>query len=413
MDNSSKKVGVSRKGKIVTVLSIDGGGIKGIIPATLLAYLESKLQELDGPSVRIADYFDVVAGTSTGGLVTAMLTVPGADGRPLYEAKKITSFFLENCPKIFPQTSGWNLLANMGKMIGTMTGPRYDGKYLRQLLKEQIGTLTIKQTVTDVVIPTFDIKNLQPIIFSTDDAKIEVSKDALLVDVCLGTSAAPTYLPAHSFETKYADGTTRTFDLVDGAIAANNPTQIAVTHIVTEILLGKFEFLENREKVGISRMLVLSLGTGEAKMEQRFSADQVSNWGIFSWIINMKGSSPIIDCFSAASSDMVDIHVSTLFQAVHAQDNYLRIQEDSLTGDSSSLDVATSENLNRLVEIGDELLKKKVSRVNLETGIFEPVIGGGAGTNQEALDSFALRLSDERKYRQGIQVSNSSESTYI
>ncbi|XP_037419641.1 patatin-like protein 3 [Triticum dicoccoides] len=60
-------------GSIVTVLSIDGGGVRGIIPGTILAFLEEKLQELDGPDVRIADYFDVIAGTSTGGLVTAML----------------------------------------------------------------------------------------------------------------------------------------------------------------------------------------------------------------------------------------------------------------------------------------------------------------------------------------------------
>ncbi|XP_022861960.1 patatin-like protein 1 [Olea europaea var. sylvestris] len=91
------------KGRIVTVLSIDGGGIRGIIPGTFLAFLEAKLQELDGPNARIADYFDVVAGTSTGGLIATMLTAPGEDNRPLYAAKNITSFYLEHGPKIFPE----------------------------------------------------------------------------------------------------------------------------------------------------------------------------------------------------------------------------------------------------------------------------------------------------------------------
>ncbi|KAG8384416.1 hypothetical protein BUALT_Bualt04G0115700 [Buddleja alternifolia] len=90
------------KGRIVTILSLDGGGIRGIIPGRILANLESKLQELDGPNARIADYFDVIAGTSTGGLITAMLTAPGKDNRPLFPANNITSFYLQHSPQIFP-----------------------------------------------------------------------------------------------------------------------------------------------------------------------------------------------------------------------------------------------------------------------------------------------------------------------
>ncbi|PKI46097.1 hypothetical protein CRG98_033492 [Punica granatum] len=92
-------------GNLITILSIDGGGVRGIIPATILSFLESQLQELDGEDVRLADYFDVVAGTSTGGLLTAMLTAPDKnnDNRPLFAAKDVRSFYLEHCPKIFPQ----------------------------------------------------------------------------------------------------------------------------------------------------------------------------------------------------------------------------------------------------------------------------------------------------------------------
>ncbi|CAN4079643.1 unnamed protein product [Withania somnifera] len=90
-------------GKLITILSIDGGGIRGIIPGVILAYLESQLQELDGEDARIADYFDLIAGTSTGGLVTAMLAAPNKNKRPLYAAKDITPFYLEHSPKIFPQ----------------------------------------------------------------------------------------------------------------------------------------------------------------------------------------------------------------------------------------------------------------------------------------------------------------------
>jgi predicted acylesterase/phospholipase RssA len=89
-------------GRCVTVLSIDGGGVRGIIPGTILAFLEEKLQEIDGPDARIADYIDVISGTSTGGLVTAMLTAPDKKGRPLFAARDITNFYLDHSPKIFP-----------------------------------------------------------------------------------------------------------------------------------------------------------------------------------------------------------------------------------------------------------------------------------------------------------------------
>ncbi|GJY17829.1 patatin-like protein 2 [Tanacetum coccineum] len=90
-------------GNYITILSIDGGGIRGIIPGVILEYLESQLQRLDGPEARLVDYFDVIAGTGTGGLVTTMLTAPNQNYRPLFAAKEIVSFYLDNCPKIFKQ----------------------------------------------------------------------------------------------------------------------------------------------------------------------------------------------------------------------------------------------------------------------------------------------------------------------
>ncbi|KAM7507057.1 hypothetical protein LguiA_017510 [Lonicera macranthoides] len=386
----------SIRGKMVTVLSIDGGGIRSIIPGTILAFLESKLQQLDGADTRIADYFDVVAGTSTGGLVTVMLTAPNKDSRPIYAAKDINNFYLEHAPKIFPRKSRNKFIHSVRNLFGAIKGPKYDGVYLRSLVKELLGDLSIKQTLADVIIPAFDIKRLQPVIFSTDNAKVDVLKDALLSDICLGTSAAPTYLPGHYFETKDANGNARSFDLIDGWVAANNPTQMALTHITKEVLTGNYQFVQI-EPMDCTRMLVLSLGTGIAKHEGKYNAVMASKWGLICWVYN-NGSTPIIDVFSEASADMVDIHVSTLFQSLRSEKNYLRIQEDGLTGDTSSVDVATTENLNALVEIGNKLLEKSVSRVNLETGMFEAV--EGEGTNAEALTRFAQLLSEERKLRQ-------------
>ncbi|KAL1183515.1 hypothetical protein V6Z11_A02G188300, partial [Gossypium hirsutum] len=374
------------KRKMVTVLSIYGGGIRGIIPSVLLASLESKLQELDGPNARIADYFDIVAGTSTGGLIATMLTAPNKDNgrQPLYEAKDIAKFYLEHSPKIFPQDRQH-----------TSTGPKYDGKYLSSLINQLLGDITLKQTLTNLVLPTFDIKLLQPVIFSTNDAAVNDWKNAKLADACIGTSAAPTLLPAHRFETKGSDGKTHSFDLIDGGVAANNPTLIAISHVWMESFKQNAKF-KDIEPMDNKRMLVLSLGTGSASIDvPKYDVVTANNWGMLDWIFH-NGNTPLLDAYGQASSDMVDFHVSALFRTSRCKENYLRIQDDSLTGAASTADIATEENLQKLVEIGNEILKKPVSKLNFETGRLEEDEGL---TNEEALAKFAIRLHEQRCFR--------------
>lgn len=347
---------------------------------------------MDGEDARIADYFDVIAGTSTGGLVTAMLTAPNENNRPLYAAKDIKDFYLENCPKIFPQEN--NLLGQAAQELRLLSGPKYDGKYLHNLVQEKLGKTKLHQTLTNVVIPTFDIKLLEPTVFSSYAIKNDPSLDGILSEICIGTSAAPTFLPAHYFETTNSDGSKREFNLTDGGVAANNPTLVAMSEVTKEISKGNPDF-SPMEPLEYDRFLVLSLGTGTAKVEQKYDADKAAKWGILAWVVN-GASSPLVDIFTEASSDMVDFHLSTIFRALQCEANYLRIQDDTLTGDLASADIATKKNLENLVQVGDKLLKKLASRVNLRTGSVEPV---NQGTNEDALKRFAETLSKEKRLR--------------
>ncbi|XP_006829698.2 patatin-like protein 2 [Amborella trichopoda] len=380
-------------GDYVTILSIDGGGIRGIIPATILSFLESELQKLDGEEVRLADYFDVIAGTSTGGLVTAMITTPGNNDRPLYAAKDITTFYLDHCPKIFPQSSGF--LGSAFKFTSAVTGPKYDGKYLHKIVRKELGDKRLHETLTNVVIPTFDIRLLQPTVFSSYQIKADKSKDALLSDISIGTSAAPTFLPAYYFENEGNDGKIQSFNLVDGAMAANNPTLVAMGELTREIFNQNPDFFTIKP-MDYRRFLVVSLGTGTSSSTDNYSAKDAAKWGVLGWLYN-SGGTPLIDTFQQASADMVDIHISVVFKALDSEQSYLRIQDDTLTGDTSSVDIATEKNLKDLVKVGTELLQKQVSRVNLETGKFEPV--PNEGTNEQALIRFAKLLSKERRTR--------------
>ncbi|CAL4983233.1 unnamed protein product [Urochloa decumbens] len=388
-------------GKLITILSIDGGGIRGLIPATIVAFLEAKLQELDGPDARIADYFDVIAGTSTGALLTSMLAAPDDNKRPLFAAKDLNTFYLENGPKIFPEKKA-GLLTPVVKLVGAVTGPKYDGVFLHDKIKSLTHDVRIADTVTNVIVPAFDVKYLQPVIFSTYEAHHDPLKNAHLSDICISTSAAPTYFPAHFFTTDDGKGGSREYHLVDGGVAANNPTMVAMSMLTKEVLRHNPDFNPGKPS-DYRNYLIISIGTGSAKQAEKYTAPQCAKWGLIQWLYN-GGFTPIIDIFSHASSDMVDIHAAVLFEALHCEKNYLRIQDDSLTGDKSSVDIATKENMEALIGIGNELLKKPVSRVNIDTGVYEPV--NGEGTNKEALARFAKILSDERRLRQSKLNSN-------
>ncbi|KAJ4963523.1 hypothetical protein NE237_023462 [Protea cynaroides] len=382
-------------GNLVTILSIDGGGIRGIIPATILEFLESQLQELDGEEARLADYFDVIAGTSTGGLVTAMLTAPDKNNRPLFAAKDIKPFYLENGPKIFPQKSG-GLFSTIVKLFKTVAGPKYDGKYLHEVIRNNLGTTRLSQTLTSIVIPTFDIMQLQPTIFSSYEVSKDPTMNAQLSDICIGTSAAPTYLPTYYFKNEDKEGNVREFNLTDGGVAANNPTLVAIGEVTKQVFRKDQDFFPIKP-MDYGRFLVISIGTGAAKIEKKYNAKKAAKWGAIDWV-HYDGSTPIVNVFSQASADMVDLHLGVVFQALHSEDNYLRIQDDTLSGTVASVDISTKENLNNLLNVGEELLNKPLSRVNLDTGLTEPVKTGV--TNAEALKKFAELLSKERKLRE-------------
>uniref|UniRef100_A0A2N9H0N5 Patatin n=1 Tax=Fagus sylvatica TaxID=28930 RepID=A0A2N9H0N5_FAGSY len=362
---SSFKIQPPTYGNLITVLSIDGGGVRGIIPGVILAYLESQIQELDGEDARLADYFDVISGTSTGGLIAAMLAAPNENNRPLFAAKDIVPFYLENSPKIFPQTSG--IFASAVNLVKVLTGPKYDGKYFHKIVRTH------------------------PIL------------DAALSDICIGTSSAPTYFPAYYFRNQDIHGNVQDFNLVDGGMAANNPTLVAISEVTKQIMKKNPDFLPIKP-MDYERLLVISIGTGSNKGEKKYNAKIASKWGVICWLYD-DGFTPLIDCYSDATKDMVDYHNCVVFQALHSEDNYLRIDEDKLQGKLSSADVATEKNLENLVKVGEQLLKKTVARKNVDTGLYEPVQNGG--TNEEALKRwFAKLLSDERKFRESNLPSN-------
>ncbi|KAJ0785787.1 putative galactolipase [Helianthus annuus] len=180
-----------------------------------------------------------------------------------------------------------NPFAPATNVIKALSGPKYDGQYLHKIIQEKLPEKRLQQALTNIVIPTFDIKYLQPVIFSSYQLKKIPSLDAKISDICIGTSAAPTYLPPHSFQTKDSEGKLlREFNLIDSAVVANNP----------EITTGSPDFFPIKP-LEYGRFLVLSLGTGSQKFQEKYDATKSSSWGILGWLAG-GGSTPLVDVFT-------------------------------------------------------------------------------------------------------------------
>ncbi|CAN6381527.1 unnamed protein product [Urochloa humidicola] len=396
-----------RFGERITVLSIDGGGIRGLIPSVVLASLEQELQNLDGKNARMADYFDVIAGTSTGALIAAMLVTPDKNTNRPRSAEEIKKLYLEIGPKIFPPLTRAQKLA---RMVG---GPIYDHKFLHAKIRDITGDLRLDQTLTTILVPAFDVRRLFPRIFSSYKQYGEErahDKKSKLSDVCIGTSAAPTLFPAHHFDGIRDGGVGHgtvwaRFHLIDGGVSANNPTMSALMKVASEILCGNEDFPEGC--VDFTKFTVISVGTGtfkEAETEM-YTAEECAKWGGLHWVYDWwRNRHPIIDVLTRSSDFLVDRDVSMLFYSLGCDKNYLRIQAmvDPKVN-ILSMDNASKKNMNGLIKIGQDLLTEPVARVSKITGMHDRTGDTNDDrklvTNQTELKHFAEILSKERKRR--------------
>jgi patatin-like phospholipase/acyl hydrolase len=219
MDSGSQPSANAKR--LVRVLSIDGGGVKGIIPAMILAFMERTT------GTPIANLFDVIAGTSTGGLLALMLTCPQEDGKPRYSASDAADFYIQQSPRIFPPS--WRIVHNVldfcliGKVL--RFGARYDGLALRSILNELLGTMRLSDSLTRIIIPTFDTELFAQYTFDSGSARQSDEHNFLMADVGCATTAAPTFLPIA--RVRNISGA-RDFHFVDGGTTANNPARVGL-----------------------------------------------------------------------------------------------------------------------------------------------------------------------------------------
>ncbi|GJX17178.1 patatin-like protein 1 [Tanacetum coccineum] len=194
----------------ITILTIDGGGVRRIIPSVILKYLEEELQKLDGKDARMVNYFDVMVGTSMGALIVSMLSAPDLhrNRRPMFTTQDIVDFYFEHSPLIFPpRWAPQNLIQ--------ATSPKYNGIHLHNTVRGLLQDLRVGDALTNILVPAFDICVVQPVIFSSFKAH-DPLMNVKLSDLCLGTTAAPIYLPPYFFKMQHQAH--REFHLLDGVL---------------------------------------------------------------------------------------------------------------------------------------------------------------------------------------------------
>lgn len=296
------------------ILSIDGGGIRGVIPATILC----KIEEMTGK--RTAELFDLVIGTSTGGILALGSCARDGAGSPRYSARELRDLYEKHGKDIFAR-SFWSGITSTG-----LFDELYSEKGLETVLGKYFGDSALGQLPASpkVVVTTYDLHQREPLFIKSWYPQHGGIK---LRQAARATSAAPTY-----FEPLRLTVDQRDCALVDGGVFINNP---AVSG-----------YAEARKVFPNDDYFVLSLGTGE--LTRKIPYEEAKDWGKFGWAL------PLLSCMFDGVSDAADYQLRQLL----GSHEYYRMQV-RLVSANDDMDDATQANIRNLIALAEELIDQR------------------------------------------------------
>lgn len=331
----------------VFVLSIDGGGIRGLIPAVILARLEALLAEeadtLGYSAPSLSSCFDLVVGASTGAILAIGIVTPAVEGenKPLFKAADLVDLYLNRSAGMFRRSPLYRLRC--------MIRPGYDHAAIECIFQEMLGDRRLSMTTTAFMTHAYDIRRHSVRFFKNwRPADTECgSPDYRLRDVARAATAAPTYYrPA---VIRSLDGDTAEL-LIDGGIFANNPAMIGL--------------VEARKLFGSQRrIIVVSIGCGAACPD--LPADEILDWGIPGWLLNSRLSMPLLDVIMDAQADNADHHLGEL---LGRNQDYYRF-DCPLPRAQAAMDDVGRENLQALHRLGETIVKDKEETLRRVAGL--------------------------------------------
>jgi patatin-like phospholipase/acyl hydrolase len=321
----------------VRILSIDGGGIRGLIPAMVLRYLRDRLHEL-GITAQFHELFDLMAGTSTGGLIAIGLSAPKPDpaqpghflGQAILSVEDILEIYLEKGQVIFPRST-FQRLRNLEQVVHE----KYNSRPIGDLMEELLGRATLKDSLCHLLVTSYDTAGGTVFLFKNRPERKDRHQgdpNFYLKDIALATSAAPTYF--HPVRLRPIGGKGAAMCLIDGGVFAANPTMCA--------------YIEARKTFRrAKRFLILSLGTGI--VTKSYPCGNINTWGYLEWVNPARGA-PLLSAMSTGQSECVDHQLHKLPGV-----EYFRIN-GRLGEEHVQMDDASFENLSGLQEAAQRII---------------------------------------------------------
>lgn len=237
----------------IRILAIEGGGVYGLLPAHVLKYIEKKAGK------PISELFDVIMGTSTGALLSVLLTVPDEHNKPKYSASDTIDIYKRDGKKIFYNPWYHRILTLNG-----ILGPKYMTTERYGVFKKYLGDTYFDQLLGNVVIPAYGLKERAPLLFVNWNQSSFKDINFAVSDLLMGAVSPPGYFPSVVFGSEK-----NRFVLVDGGLFANNPG-LASVMIAMKAYPNK-------------KYLLVSLGTGKVKQEEEVPSKKEVDWGDLQW----------------------------------------------------------------------------------------------------------------------------------
>ena len=325
------------------ILSIDGVGILCIIPAKILETIEEKT------GLPTFEMFDLIAGTSTGGIIALGLTKPKTVGKQeaKFKAQDLVKLYQDNGSTIFNQPS----LFRKFRMIFNQA--KFSSQGRSNVLNRYFGDTLLQDALKDVLIASYDIEKRIPGLFtkSNQDSNSltphKLFDGVMMKHAAMATSAAPTYFEPYQVEVNNSGKHT----LVDGGLFANNPASLATTDVVSNFIRKT-----RLRTLDVNEILVVSLGTGS--LQKSYSFRKTKDWGALQWV------KPVIDISMDGNSAAIHNQMLQIFeQATDQEPHYYRFNP-ILSELNEAMDDASSSNIDALMKLADKEINEHQLELN-------------------------------------------------